>query len=340
MQNAIPKSPGLLAGLGIKVLAGLNALAVILGITQMPPDTFEADLDAFNGSNNVYNTARSAQRIQSDLYVTAMATLTGYLKASRAVLVASFGNRWNTLWAQAGFVQPSTGVPSRNADKLALALSLIAFFTANPSYEVAAKNVTAAQGTILRSAVITAQNNLQPKKVATRTAHQGRATAQGVLTAAIRMVIKVLSGTIGPNDPRWEQFGLNMPGVNTTPAAPTGLAATPMGTSLLLTCDAVANATRYRFRRKIVGVDIAYKLVGSATEPMVMLEDLAPGVTMELIAQAVNGPSQGKACDPITVTMPPAGAPEVVLPASLGEVVASTAPASNGKSERATSRVS
>jgi hypothetical protein len=48
MQNAIPKSPGLLAGLGIKVLAGLNALAVILGITQMPPDTFEADLDAFH----------------------------------------------------------------------------------------------------------------------------------------------------------------------------------------------------------------------------------------------------------------------------------------------------
>ena len=38
---------------------------------------------------------------------------------------------------------------------------------------------------------------------------------------------------------------------------------------------------------------------------MAMLEGVAPGLTMEFIAQAVNGSAQSLASDPITVTTPP-----------------------------------
>ena len=74
-----------------------------------------------------------------------------------------------------------------------------------------------------------------------------------------------------------------------------------MGSQLLLECDATPLATRYRFRRKIVGVDEKYKLVGSSLTPMTMLEGVAAGLTMDIIVQAVNGGSQSVASNPIAV---------------------------------------
>src|SRR5450432_3496500 len=134
--------------------------------------------------------------------------------------------------------------------------------------------------------------------------------AQQALVGNMRFPIKILTGTLGKDDPRWEAFGLNVPGTDTTPAAPTGLRATVMDSEVLLECDATPLATSYRYRRKIVGVDAQYVLVASSLTPMATLQDVAAGMTMEIIAQAVNGPSQSVASDPITVDMPEAAAPE------------------------------
>ncbi|MEO5717000.1 MAG: hypothetical protein ABIR29_00325 [Chthoniobacterales bacterium] len=62
-----------------------------------------------------------------------------------------------------------------------------------------------------------------------------------------------------------------------------------MGSHVLLECYATAFATRYRFRGKIVCVDTMYMLAVSSLTPMAMLEGVAAGMTMEIIAQAVNG---------------------------------------------------
>lgn len=95
---------------------------------------------------------------------------------------------------------------------------------------------------------------------------------------------------------------MNIPGANTTPAAPTGLRATVMGSEILLECDATPLATRYRFRRKILGLDVSYELIASSVTPMTMLEGIAPGLTMEFVVQAVNGASQSVASEPITLS--------------------------------------
>ena len=81
-------------------------------------------------------------------------------------------------------------------------------------------------------------------------------------------VVANLDTKVEPDDPRRLAFGLQLPSTQTTPAAPTGLRATKMGTEILLECDAVRLATRYRFRRKIVGADDKYKLVASSLTPI------------------------------------------------------------------------
>ena len=317
------------------MLAGLNALGALLGITQVTPASFEAELEAFTDALDDYNAKRSSRQSAYNLFHTNETALSDWLSEVRNVLMARFGEHWNTMWAQAGFTQPSIGIPSRIQDRIALAQRLVAFFTANPSYEVSSMNVTAAYGTTVRTAVINAQGPLQTANVALKTASDALKAAQQTLVDSMRYVIKILSGALGKDDPRWEAFGLNIPGTRTTPAAPTGLRATIMGTQILLECDATALATRYRFRRKIVGLDTKYKLVARSTAPMAVLEGVAAGLTMEFIAQAVNGGAQSVASNPIIVVTSPAAAPEAkpeaaATDAELLAPLAAIAPNGNG----------
>ncbi|MBA3607705.1 MAG: hypothetical protein H0W43_04215 [Chthoniobacterales bacterium] len=50
------------------------------------------------------------------------------------------------------------------------------------------------------------------------------------------------------------------------------------------------------------------KLAASGQQPMAVLEGVAAGLTLEIIAQAVNGPAQSVASNPILMTMPSASA--------------------------------
>jgi len=91
-------------------------------------------------------------------------------------------------------------------------------------------------------------------------------------------------------------------------------------------CDLVALATRYRVRMMIEGVESDYRLVGSSSAPLVSISGIAPGQTVQIIVQAVNGSLQGVASDPIefTVSLPATKAAAEAKPVLVIE------PASNG----------
>lgn len=58
----------------------------------------------------------------------------------------------------------------------------------------------------------------------------------------------------------------------------------------------------------IVGVQTEYKLAASSVDPMASITGVAPGQTVQIIAQAVNGNLQGVASDALTFTVPVAKA--------------------------------
>ena len=342
--NRIPTSRGLLGGLGVKILAGLVALADALGITQITPKSFQGLLDAFNTANSGFNAARSSRQSAYDAYHDAMKALTDWLKAAQNVLKGHFGARWNTMWAQAGFVNHSTAIPRRLQDRISLALNLVTFLTTNPSYQAPSLQVTPERGTAVRDGVINAQNTVQQKKTDDGSANQTLKTAQAALVNGIRLVISILSRILDKDDPRWETFGLNPPGMNTTPPQPTGLKATAMGTQVMLECDPTPLANRYRWRGRIVGMEDNYRLLASSVEPMATLTGVAAGETLELVVQPVNNGSQGKASEPIVFTMPLPEQPAVlehasapvtttVAPESSPRVAADVNGKSNGEAE-------
>ena len=146
-----------------------------------------------------------------------------------------------------------------------------------------------------------------------------RGTAYENLVGGMRSLISNLDRKLSPYDPRWLAFGLNQPGMNQTPGQPVNVTAHTDGLGVIIvTCDAVPLAMRYRWRMLLVGVQTEYTLAARSVDPMGLIKNVMPGQRVRLIVQAVNGNLQGVASDPIEFTMPlraEAKTPEATAPA-------------------------
>lgn len=331
-NNSLPRSVAQVISMATKMHQGLITLGATLKITQITPLQFNAELQAVIVADGDFNAARSAKQTASDAFKPADIALAEWLQVTRNVLAARFGNRWSTMWAQAGFTDATTAVPARIADRFGLALSLANFFTANPSYEVASMNVTATQATTLRNAAVTAQQAFIDADVALKSKGDAWDSAFATLTETMRSLINILRATLESNDPRWLVFGLAMPSTNTTPGQPENVTVTLDETgALVVQCTAVPLAMRYRWRMLLVGIETEYRLVARSVDPIGTITGVLPGQTVQIIVQAVNGGSQGIASEPVRFTMPtvargePRIAPAMAAPATaLDEVVISS----------------
>src|SRR3954467_28016 len=96
-----------------------------------------------------------------------------------------------------------------------------------------------------------------------------------------------------------------MPVTNTTPGQLVNAVAHLDETAVIVVqCDAVPLATRYRWRMLRVGVETQYQLVARSVDPMGSITEVLPGQTVQIIVQAVNQSLQGVASEPIQFTMP------------------------------------
>src|SRR5437588_4558103 len=114
-----------------------------------------------------------------------------------------------------------------------------------------------------------------------------------------------------------------MPSTPSTPSKPVNLSAHLDQTgAIIVQCDAVALATRYRFRMLLVGVQQDYQLAASSPAPLGAIPGIAAGQTVQIIVQAVNGGLQGVASEPIVFTVPLAASMKApAAPAKQAEAV-------------------
>ena len=304
-SNIVPDTAGPLIQLGKESLAGLTSLGVTLKITLLTPAQLQADLQAFISADNACNAARSSQQTASDAFHAAEDAIVSWLGDVRKVLAAHFGNAWSTQWVQAGYVNRHTSAPKRIDDRLALCARVAAFFTANPSYEVASLQVTAAQGNLLETTAQTTRQTWTNAAQALNTIGDTWDSAFTKLTDDLWSLIKILQATLEGNDPRWLAFGLQLPAAITTPGQPVNVTAhTDETGAIIVQCEPTARATRYRWRTLLVGLQNEYVLAASGREPLAALTGFAPGQTVQIVVQAVNGGLQGVASEPIQFHMP------------------------------------
>jgi hypothetical protein len=304
------------------MIKGLLELGTTLNLTQVTAPSMQTNLDGYVASESDYNTARSALQAAYVSFHAADAPLTAWLNKAASVLTTFFGKRWNPMWAQAGFINNSTTVPTTIDGRLGLALRLITFFTGSPAYEVAALGVTAAAGTAARAAAVTTQQAVGTATSTVKQRQADRELAQLVLATQMRMLIKILTGLLGADDPRWKEFGLNIPSADTTPTQPQNVVVSPdlqaapvskklsrrlqgivtgASSQVLASCEAVPLATRYRFRMRVAGLGVPYTLITSTPVPLAVIT-VPQGVAVEIIVQAVNGGLQGLPSEPVIYT--------------------------------------
>lgn len=72
-----------------------------------------------------------------------------------------------------------------------------------------------------------------------------------------------------------------------TPAAPQNVTATLAENGAIIV-QCVPLATRYRGRMLIAGIDTQYRLAFSGVDPMDSIAGVQPGVTVQIVMQAVN----------------------------------------------------
>ena len=304
-NNILPTNSAQLIGLAQKMHTGIVQLGAGIPITMVTAAQVQTDLEAFIAQDAGFNAARSTRLAVSEVFQGKMESLYEWLLGVSNVLATRFGTRWSTAWAQAGFINHSTGIPTKTEEQLGLALSLVKFFTANPTFEVPSMKLTAAEGTTLRNAALTAQGTLTTAVVNLNTIGEAWTTAYETLVGAMRALIKNLEGKLGKKDPRWLAFGLNMPGTSSTPGQPVGLRAQVDETgALVVQCEAVPLAKRYRWRMLLVGVETEYRLATSTTEPLAVIAGVVAGQTVQIIVQAVNAGQQGVASESVTFTVP------------------------------------
>ena len=126
-----------------------------------------------------------------------------------------------------------------------------------------------------------------------------RTTAREWLVGQMTTLICVLRGTLSKDDPRWLDFGLQIPAVPSTPGAPRNLrvSRTDSG-NIALDCDATPLGKTFRWRMRLAGSKDSYILVGSTSDPTLVIADPASMADLEFVVQAVNGNRQSVMSDP------------------------------------------
>ena len=308
-SNEIPEQAKLRSQLAGKMISGIHNKGASVPITFVTETKMKADLIAFNESEAAFGRARQTLKDAHTTLIPAAQALLDFLNVARPALIGHYGYFWTADWAAAGFVNNSTAIPASIEERLGVANALVTFFTANPSFEIAATGATAANGEAIYQAAEAAQEAVANAQAALDDAETVRQPATVTLLGDMRGVIKNLQAALSKSDPRWLAFGLQIPAMNTTPRKPTGLAAQldPATGGVFLSCDTQPFGYRFRWRGRVAGSGVPFELMARSTVPLGLTKPIAPGTALEFMVQAVNGSSQSVPSDSIFFTVPPVG---------------------------------
>ncbi len=288
-DNAIPQTSKELITLGGDMTAGLTKLGTTLKITQLTPAELATVLAGFIAAEGTYIALRGGRNAIYATFHGAEDALTKWLAAVQNVLRTHFGARYSQDWALAGFTNNTTALPTRIADRLALAQLAVQFLTSHPEYQVATLEVTPARGTALYSTANNAYAAAGENDVQLKQQDEARSTARAALVGLMTKLIAFLRGTLNKEDPRWLEFGLQIPATSSTPAAPANLQASRAeGGTIALTCERPALAAGFRWRMRVLGRDADFVRIGRSSDPTLVIADPAPEATLEFVVQAVN----------------------------------------------------
>lgn len=221
-----------------------------------------------------------------------------FLVSARARLALYLGPEASAAWGPTGFLSAqgnSNAVPRSQDDRLQCLAMLGLYLSAHPAYEQAAgtpaPEVTHTRALALHAELSDARALANAKSDAQETALNARKAAEAALRTDMSALVVELSRLLSDTDPRWEEFGLNIPANPRAPEAAKNLALSGAGSGRVLAeWDPGRRSDDDRVMIQIVGVDADFREYGkSGGDGEEVIKDLPPGATLRVRIIALNG---------------------------------------------------
>ena len=305
-QNRLPDPVSELLSLAALNLSGITTQGATIGLLQWTAANFGPKVTALQDKQVIFDQKRALTLAAFDALHAAQAVLRTRMLTGRKMLSVSWGEAWTTEWAQAGWTDHSTAVPAQLAALKTLATAVKTLLVADSTYEVSTARIDFTGDTIINllAGFAALETAVATAKSAQKQADDDRQAADGDLRGAMRSLIGNLTDLLDPNSPKWDDFGLNRPGATTTPGQPAAPTLTKTGpTTVTASVPAVALATYYRWKTKIVGFDPEYRFAGRTNDPNTTFTALPATGSLEVICEAANEAGPGVASPKATLVL-------------------------------------
>ena len=303
-SNATPTTLSELLASGEDLCDGLDQHGAAIGIAQNTFALTRADLDALIAAENALSAAEGAQPAAYAALRSADSNGKGFIARAIKVLSISLGNDWSDEWLATGLPDNTVGIPGTQDKRFSALNGLAAYFTANPTKENAPLNVTAAIATTLRTAISDARVAVNNALTNSKTKLLTRNDAKDAFRARYRGAIHELEQRLGPEDPKWYDFGLNRPADPAQPGQPANVHATALGAGrVLVQLDGARRANSFNYYQQVTGTDPEPVKLLNTEGTQQTFENLPVGATIEFTVTGVNDAGEGPASEAVSVVV-------------------------------------
>jgi hypothetical protein len=255
MTNKVAQSKDALFAQALAAADGLGNHPKI-AVMYSTESVIRAGRDTARTANNAYQAAKGARLAAAELQSTKDANGRAFILKARKTFESFLGSEYSQAWNEVGFTNNTLALPGTLAKRAELVSSIAAYLENHPEHEVAPLSVTAALATAQHTALSDAISGLNTAWGAQFAAREEADTEAEALRGLLRGLIDELTRLIGLRDPRWMDFGFNIPYADTTPDVLEGLTVVNgVPGHLVVRWGTAARAARYRVFRQVVGVD-------------------------------------------------------------------------------------
>lgn len=253
-------------------------------------------------AQQAYRAARAALVPLRAARRTAMSDATEFAAKARGVLEVYLGRDWSEAWLETGWVA-NLAIPVSFDELYELSVSLKGYFTAHPAQTNEVLGVTLAAVSEVVDDLTDANDALNAGDALQLAKRDVKNAKQKAVRKRLSSLCKELSVRLEDMDPRWRDFGFNMPGAATVPEIPEDVVVTPLpAAKLQIACASSANATSYRFYVQRVIIDPEPIHVGTASDPLFVTESLVAAQPYVVYVSAVNEGAESDLSDPVGAT--------------------------------------
>lgn len=301
-QNPIPMGYSSLIVQGDSAYTGAENVGSTVPLLINTTALIGTDVAAAKAAQLAYKTARAGLSGISATLKSERDLAYDFCFKARDLLRIYCGRDWCEAWLSTGF-EDGLAVPRSYEGLREVLEALNNYFTLNPTHENAGVGITASLASTRLVALRAAYEAVDTRWALIETKKQARDAALTTLRKRLSGLCKELSQRFEDMDPRWIDFGFNMPGAPTTPEVPQEVTVTPIPESRLeVACAPSPNATRYRFYYQRPIVDPAPIFAGTAEDPLFIITGLTAGQVYQVYVSAANDGAESQLSTPVNGT--------------------------------------